>query len=178
MDALSAPPFVFIACHHYEKASPHLWDQRRRDIRCHFTVGPGWPKNNGCFPSARRSNNGWQTKEDRLRAISNVPSLNGDIRQTLRSYSIVMYDQQLPPVRDSDWWPSEGRHPSTYLFTARYVKHMILAMCNHLLTHLTGWKHAGSGLNCVCAKRICFSPSKAFKSGENKVAKLWARKQT
>lgn len=30
MDALPVLHFVFIACRIYEKASPHLWDQRQR----------------------------------------------------------------------------------------------------------------------------------------------------
>lgn len=102
MDVLSAPPFVFIACRRYEKASPYLWGQRRRDVRCRFTVVPGWPKNNACSPSERRSNNGWQTKEEARWTISNVQSLNGDISQTLRSYLIVVYDQRVPPVRNSE----------------------------------------------------------------------------
>lgn len=50
-----------------------------------------------------------------MRLIYSVHSLNGNINQPVRSWLIVIYDQQLSPVSDSILRPLEGRCPHTIM---------------------------------------------------------------
>lgn len=108
-----------VLCLHYlwflwKGITPPLGSTTERHKTPIWKCGPSvWAR---CLlPLVNLLGNGSQKRSDRMKLISSVQSLNGNINRAAGSRLIVIYDQQLLLALDSILWPVESGCPHTIM---------------------------------------------------------------